>query len=393
MKQQAPVGRLAAAAGSDGVAVLAVEHETSIQLFPEGQHQDTGGGSCVGAADRPSPRPKVSSRSSNEQHHRSVLEPVQLDEAGGRTRRSSSSSSTAADERRLMPPPPSAGTCAGQADHSAVVVAARPRSRGEGQKTLETLSGDHAVAVVTTVPPKPPRDAQDHPSRGGSRPSRRPPPPEGLRDALPRDDAIAPSLPAREVARLKRDTAPAGSSSGGCSDITARRMEAPDGDDASLGTLSVAGREEERLAAVPLAFPSRPEVEAGEGDGHGGQVAAQAGTGAGNGRRESAAELAMHLISAHREDVRSALAAARKDMDLVSKADKDRQPAALMEYAREVEGVLGQRMAAGAKLRQALDSYLALRQAARTATKTSPQSEGHGLQEGKLRAGGRALRT
>lgn len=84
-------------------------------------------------------------------------------------------------------------------------------------------------------------------------------------------------------------------------------------------------------------------------------------------RDAAAGELAVRLISAHREDVRSALAAARKDMDLVSKADQDRHPTALIEYAKEVEGVLGERLAAAAKLRAALDSYVTMRQAAVTA--------------------------
>ncbi|CAM9386923.1 unnamed protein product [Ectocarpus fasciculatus] len=110
------------------------------------------------------------------------------------------------------------------------------------------------------------------------------------------------------------------------------------------------------------------------------------------GRRESAAELAMHLISAHREDVRSALAAARKDMDLVSKADQDRRPAALMEYAREVEGVLGERLAAGARLRKALNSYIALRQATMGGAQagTTPPG-GHELQARRPRVGRRAV--
>lgn len=81
-------------------------------------------------------------------------------------------------------------------------------------------------------------------------------------------------------------------------------------------------------------------------------------------QEDIAGELAVRLISAHREDVRSALAAARKDMDLVSKADQDRHPTALIEYAKEVEGVLGERLAAAAKLRAALDSYVSMRQAA-----------------------------
>lgn len=117
------------------------------------------------------------------------------------------------------------------------------------------------------------------------------------------------------------------------------------------------------------------------GDGHSSAAAAAAE----RGRRKSAAELAVHLISAHREDVRSALAAARRDMDLVSKADQDRKPAALMEYAREVESVLGQRLEAGARLRQALDDYVSLRQAA------GGCEEGGGLQRGGLRGGSRAV--
>eukprot|EP00752_Nemacystus_decipiens_P001350 g1339.t1 len=417
VRQQVPVvGRLEAAAGSGGVAVLAVEHETSIQVFPDGG-QDAGGDGYGGFGergpppDRPSPRPKASNKSNEQQHHRNVLEPVQLDEAGGRTRLSSSSASTAADERRSMPPPPpSAGTCAGRPDHTAVVPS--QRSREVGEETPEMLSGGAAVAVVTTVPPQPPRDTQERPRGGGSGSSRRPPP-RGLRDTSPRhagggtaaspaNAATAPSLPKKEVARLKRDTASAGSNSNSSnsnnnksSDRTARRAETSDGEENSAGGLTVDDRKAGRLTAVPRAFPSLPEVGAGTGEGDRQAAAAAAATAAAaieNGRSESAAELAMHLISAHREDVRSALAAARRDMDLVSKADKDREPAALMEYAREVEGVLGQRMAAGAKLRQALDSYLALRQAAGAAA-PDLRPEGHGLQGGRRQAGARALRT
>lgn len=109
-------------------------------------------------------------------------------------------------------------------------------------------------------------------------------------------------------------------------------------------------------------------------------VTAAAAAAAAENERGTAAELAVHLISAHREDVRSALAAARRDMDLVSKADQDRQPAALLEYAREVEGVLGVRLAAGAKLRAALDSYVALRQAS-----SGPGQEERSLPEGRAR--------
>ncbi|CAM9822316.1 unnamed protein product [Laminaria digitata] len=125
-------------------------------------------------------------------------------------------------------------------------------------------------------------------------------------------------------------------------------------------------------AAAAAAVPAAPGPAAVPATGGGGSVAER--------ERGTAAELAVHLISAHREDVRSALAAARRDMDLVSKADQDRKPAALLEYAREVEGVLGVRLAAGAKLRAALDSYVALRQAS-----SQPRQEERGLPEGRAR--------
>lgn len=107
-------------------------------------------------------------------------------------------------------------------------------------------------------------------------------------------------------------------------------------------------------------------------------------------RHEAAGELALRLISAHREDVRSALAAARKDMDLVSKADQDRHPTALIEYAREVEGVLGERLAAAAKLRAALDSYVTMRKASFGARQLSADS---GAQEENAARAGRGVRV
>ncbi|CAN0381521.1 unnamed protein product [Ectocarpus sp. 12 AP-2014] len=178
-----------------------------------------------------------------------------------------------------------------------------------------------------------------------------------------------------EIARLhpgRRDAADAGS---GTRRNRAETLEAWNGDDDPVGSFSASARRGSERQSESV------EVDCGEN-----QASA-----AESGRRESAAELAMHLISAHREDVRSALAAARKDMDLVSKADQDRRPAALMEYAKEVEGVLGERLAAGARLRKALDSYIALRQSTMggDATGSTPPG-GHELQTGRPRVGRRA---
>lgn len=87
-------------------------------------------------------------------------------------------------------------------------------------------------------------------------------------------------------------------------------------------------------------------------------------------RRESGEEteraamraLANHIIAIHREDVRRSVVIAQRDVELVSKAEKDRDPVARLEYAREVEGMLEERLDSGARLRAALDSYMSMRQ-------------------------------
>ncbi|CAM9881114.1 unnamed protein product, partial [Choristocarpus tenellus] len=99
-------------------------------------------------------------------------------------------------------------------------------------------------------------------------------------------------------------------------------------------------------------------VRAGGGggpeDGHGG------GAGAGDGLQIRTAE-AVRLIAAHRDEVRSALLVARREMDLVNTADGDRRPAALLSYVQEMEGMLDKKLAVAGRLRAELDSYLSLR--------------------------------
>lgn len=76
--------------------------------------------------------------------------------------------------------------------------------------------------------------------------------------------------------------------------------------------------------------------------------------------------LANHIIAIHREDVRRSVVIAQRDVELVSKAEKDRDPVARLEYVREVEGMLEERLDSGARLRAALDSYLSMRQSAQS---------------------------
>lgn len=99
-------------------------------------------------------------------------------------------------------------------------------------------------------------------------------------------------------------------------------------------------------------------------------------------------DLAMRLISAHTENVRGALAAARKDMDLVSRADQDRHPRALIQYAREMEGVLGERLAAAAKLRAEVDKYVSTRRAM-----SASSHHGRGTPKRAAGRGGRSVKA
>lgn len=377
---------------------MLVEHETSPATASMEEEPHDVGGYCGG---RGAPVTAVSETQSSrpnktQEERRSVLEPVQLDEAGGLTRSSSFSSTAAvpvAVTSERMPPPPSDHMHHGSAPWECPAQAVPPAA---------AVSRLHsAVAGEMTVPPQPPRDAQEHPhSSSGALsrvPSRRQSP-EGDWDAPPSYASDAPPAAAatifleQEVERLyplKRDTAAASGSSNSVR-TTARSMDTPN---EAGEPLPVAGRYEEQLEAPPSP-PHAEEYWVKEdvvgGDNQAAAAVATAVVVGENGRRESASELAMHLISAHREDVKSALAAARKDMDLVSKADQDRQPAALIAYAIAVEGVLQQRMVAGARLRQALDSYWALRQAA-AASASRPRPEGRGLQGARLPGGGRAV--
>ncbi|CAM9245003.1 unnamed protein product [Ectocarpus sp. 13 AM-2016] len=359
-QQQQPVPRLAAAAPETGVAVLE-HHDVALR------HEERGVGSSSdgeGAHGRPTARKRRPSRPKNmskpaAEHRRSALEPVQLDESGGRA---SISSSDAAVEHLLAPPPghslhrPAPGEC--KAEEASPRGVSRSQAGG-GWTDRSKSFGSDAVAQEESLARR--RSLEGHPpssNTGGAPP------------------ATAALVPAMEVARLhpgRRDAADAGS---GTRRNGAETLKAWNGDDDPIRSVSASARRgcERQRESV--------EVDCGEN---------QASVAEG-GRRESAAELAMHLISAHREDVRSALAAARKDMDLVSKADQDRRPAALMDYTREVEGVLGERLAAGARLRKALDSYIALRQSTMggDATGTTPPG-GNELQAGRPRVGRRAV--
>ncbi|CBN76472.1 expressed unknown protein [Ectocarpus siliculosus] len=356
-QQQQPVARLAVArpaAPETGVAVLAVErHDAALRHEQRGVGSSSDGEGARGrptAHERRPSRPKKMSKPAAE-HRRSALEPVQLDEAGGRA---SISSSDATAEHLLAPPPghslrrPAPGECTAEGASPRGVS----RSQAGGGWTERSKSfGSHAVAQEESLARR--RSLEGHP------------PPSNTGGAPPATAALVPTV---EVARLypgRRDAADAGS---GTRRIRAETLEAWNEDDDPVGSFSASAR--------------RVEIDCGEN-----QVSAAEG-----GRRESAAELAMHLISAHREDVRSALAAARKDMDLVSKADQDRRPAALMEYARDVEGVLGERLAAGARLRKALDSYIALRKSTMGGVATGATPAGvHELQAGRPRVGRRAV--
>ncbi|CAB1102753.1 unnamed protein product [Ectocarpus sp. CCAP 1310/34] len=361
-QHQQPVARLAAAPPETGVAVLAVEHHDAAL-----RHEQRGVGSSSdgeGARGRPTAHDRRPSRSKNMsksagEQRRSALEPVQLDESGGRA---SISSSDAAVEHLLASPPghslhrPAPGECTAEGASPRGVSRSQA---GEGWTERSKSFGSHAVAQEESLARR--RSLEGHPpsSNSGSAPL-----------------ATAALVPAVEVARLypgRRDAADAGS---GTRRNRAETLEAWNGDDDPVGSVSASVRR-----------GSERQSESVEVDCGGNQASVAEG-----GRRESAAELAMHLISAHREDVRSALAAARKDMDLVSKADQDRRPAALMEYAREVEGVLGERLAAGARLRKALNSYVALRQSTigGDATGTTPLG-GHELQAGRSRVGRRGV--
>lgn len=356
---------LAAAASKRATAPMdshLVERPPSAVIAsPRGQHGSTGPGgsrSRSKASEQLSARKEKVSKISDQRY---VLEPVQLDEAGART-----GVSTA---RGLPPPPPSPnnrsrGRCgeeqAGVDAQGETPVAERhaPSTRGamrnrespaaKGGRPMSESEGDvNGTDVKGLTKKRSARRLVDARAKGTALSS-------GGRDAAPRRDRPAQHHPAS----------------------TAAHGESIDTDGFSGETVGAPQGQE--LAHLPRPAKKQGEVAAEKrpsgtellelAPAQAGQVARAAQSkvvkaAVVESQRETAAELAVHLISAHREDVRSALAAARKDMDLVSKADQDRHPAALMEYAREVEGVLGTRLAAGARLRAALDNYVALRQA------------------------------
>ena len=407
-------GGLATSVGGGG-AILSPSHTNGNRGFQRDQLGGGGGGGSRAPAATPERSRSERSIGKKSLEQRKVLVPVQLGEVEERARPSAT--------RGLgLPPPPSPRRLAprtfGGKTGSTADSRLRPAGGGQGHREAArggptgakcppspSAGGDHSRArgfdtkrqaadgnrglrrknSATALPPpsagsageasapveftparrKTGTAAATTPSRGG-----------GEANALTASVAAvaaAPPTRTQEVAHLRPPKREASAGGGGAEGGLVKPRGLDDqGRNAEVPQASRGGNGEGLLdsneMAVSTAVPPPPPP-----------AAAAAAASAAESERGTAAELAVHLISAHREDVRSALAAARRDMDLVSKADQDRQPAALLEYAKEVEGVLGVRLAAGAKLRAALDSYVALRQA------SSGPGQECGLPEGRAR--------
>lgn len=418
-------GGLATTMGG-GEAVLSPTHANARRTIQRDQLGGSGGGGGGGGgraqAATPGPQRSRSERSlgNKSSDQRKVLVPVQLGEVEERTRPSA---------LRGLPPPPSPRRLAPRTFGGKTGSSPRSRPVAGGQAHNESARGGFAG---TKCPPSPSAAAGHSSARGfgtkrqaadGNRglrrknsatallrsnadsageaavavedtPSRRktgttttPSRSSSETDASTAKFAVAaaaaPSTRTVEVAHLRPPNREASAGGGGGDNSGGRGGGGRDGElptprgvheqgrNAEVPRVSMGDDETELLDSKEMAIDSAAAAAA---------TVSAAPSPAAESERGSAAELAVHLISAHREDVRSALAAARRDMDLVSKADQDRQPAALLEYAREVEGVLGARLAAGAKLRAALDSYVALRQAS-----SRPGQEEPILPEGRAR--------
>lgn len=329
--------RQSVAAGKvSNAGVSAAEHATAVQTYRQDQQAD---GDLAARAAAPEQRPPQQQRHGNLVDERSVLEPMQLDETGGRAH--------GVSPRHRIPPPPSAQACGGQV----------PLARGsDDRQAVRLRTGNRAPELTAPKTDEPPHARRSFVKKFS------PDEDEGVPVSEHMNNAAAPEE--NEVARLRRAKREAG---------TAATTQA-----AAMRDYGTSRENEDKSPRVGSRLWESSRTQ---------EVEAAAAEKAER-QRETAAELAVHLISAHREDVRSALAAARKDMDLVSKADQDRHPSALLAYAREVEGVLGTRLAAGAKLRAALDSYVALRQAS-----SSPRKSETGMGVGGVRTHGRAVQT
>lgn len=331
--------RQSVAAGKVGNAgVPAAEPAMAVRTYRQDQQTD---GRLAARAAAPEQRPPQQQRHGNLVDERSVLEPMQLDEAGGRAHGIS--------PRHRIPPPLSAQACGGQVPLARV---------SDDRQAVRLRTGNRAPELTAPETDEPSHQRRSFVKRFS------PDEDDGIAASEHMNNAAA-AADEKEVARLRRAKREAG---------TAATTKG-----AAMRDYGTSRDNEERSPRVRTRVWESSRTQEVE-------VAAAEKA---ERQRETAAELAVHLISAHREDVRSALAAARKDMDLVSKADQDRHPSALLAYAREVEGVLGTRLAAGAKLRAALDSYVALRQAS-----SSPRKSETGMGVGGVRTQqGRAVQT
>lgn len=401
------LGGLATAVGV-GAAVLSPTHTNGNRGFQRDQLGGGGGGG--GRTPAATPERSRSERSIGKKslEQRKVLVPVQLGEVEERARPSAT--------RGLgLPPPPSPRrlaprTFGGKAGSTAE---SRLRPAGGGQGRGEAARGGPAG---TKCPPSPSAGGDHSRARGFDTKRQAADGNRGLRRKNSATALLPTSAGSVGEASAPVESTPARRKTGTAAAATPSRGGA-EANASTASVAAVAAAPPTRIQEVAHLRPPKREASADGGgaggglvkphdlDEQGGNAEVPRGSRGGNGEerldsnemavttavpaaaasaaeseRGTAAELAVHLISAHREDVRSALAAARRDMDLVSKADQDRQPAALLEYAKEVEGVLGVRLAAGAKLRAALDSYVALRQAS-----SGPGQEERGLPEGRVR--------